>query len=180
MKTNFTWLLSSSQPICNVKFTLAPIPILDVGSSLNFTDSCSGEGVETVGAFLYHCVCYLTVDYVVAFLKSVSTFFIDEGFKSLIISGNSLKNADHCCLLSSGIGSSQSSFSLVAHKCRIKILARPVKGPASPRASYILLTCENIIRFVSGGVSFESLLALSFYTPRFRFEKKLSFAEKHK
>ena len=84
VKTNFTWLLSSSQP---VKFTLAPIPILDVGSSLNFTDSCSGEGVETVGAFLYSCVYYLRVDYVVAFLKSVSTFFIDEGFKCLLNTG---------------------------------------------------------------------------------------------
>ena len=83
VKTNFTWLLSSSQPICNIKFTLAPIPILDVGSSLNVTDSCSGEDVETVGAFLYHCVYYLRVDYVEAFLKSVSTFFIDEGFKPL-------------------------------------------------------------------------------------------------
>ena len=62
VKTNFTWLLSSSQPICNVKFTLAPIPILDVGSSLNFVDLCSGKGVETVGAFLYHCVYYLGVD----------------------------------------------------------------------------------------------------------------------
>ena len=83
VKTNFTWLLSSSQPICNVKFALAPISIFDDGSSLNFTDSCSGEGVETVGAFLYHCVYYLRVDYVVVFLKSVSTFFIDEGFKPL-------------------------------------------------------------------------------------------------
>ena len=56
-----------------------------------------------------------------------------------------------------------------------------MKGPASPRGSYyILLTCDNIIRFVSGGVSFESLLGLSSCTPRFRFEKKLSFAEKHK
>ena len=84
VKSNFTWLLSSSQP---VKFTLAPIPILDVGSSLNFTDSCSGEGVETVGAFLYSCVYYLRVDYLVAFLKSVSTFFIDEGFKCLLNTG---------------------------------------------------------------------------------------------
>ena len=71
-------------------------------------------------------------------------------------------------------------FSLVVHKCRIKILARTVKGPASPRGSYILLTCDDIIRFVSGGASFASLLGLSFCIPRFRIEKKLSFAEKHK
>ena len=55
-----------------------------------------------------------------------------------------------------------------------------MKGPASPRGSYILLTCDSIIRFVSGGVSFESLLGLSFCTLRFLFEKKLGFAEKHK
>ena len=71
-------------------------------------------------------------------------------------------------------------FSLVVHKCRIKILARTVKGPASPRGSYILLTCDDIIRFVSGGASFASLLGLSFCIPRFRIEKKFSFAEKHK
>ena len=96
VKTNFTWLLSSSQPICNVKFTLAPIPIVDVGSSLNFTDSCSDEGVETVGAFLYHCVYCLRVDYVVAFLKSVPAFFIDEELKPL-------NTAPHSSILSMDI-----------------------------------------------------------------------------
>ena len=55
-----------------------------------------------------------------------------------------------------------------------------MKGPTSPRGSCILLACGNIIRFVSGAVSFESLLGLSFCTQRFLFEKTLSFAEKHK
>ena len=107
-----------------------------------------------------------------------------DGFTHLMnrtwsMSFKSLKKVIQFSLFSSGMGSSQSSFCSLPHKCRIRIFALTVNGPASPRGSYTLLICERIILFVScwGGKSVVTLFVCK--ACLFPFGENLILTSKH-